>query len=96
LKVEGAKLTGTLSTPRRGGEMADTAISEGKVNGAELSFTVTREFNGNTFSSKYAGKLSGDTIKGKIDSERNGESQSRDWVAHRQTDKAKSEEAKPK
>jgi hypothetical protein len=36
---------------------------------------------------KYSGKVSADTIKGKIDSERNGEARSREWEAKRQADK---------
>jgi hypothetical protein len=89
LKCEGDKLTGTLSNPGRGGGPAvDTEITDGKVKGDEVSFTVTREFNGNKMSSKYAGKLSGDTIKGKISFEnRNGEAQTRDWEAKRDTEK---------
>jgi hypothetical protein len=85
LKMDGDKLTGTLSMPRRGGDNVDTAIKEAKVDGADVSFTVSREFNGNTMTSKYSGKLSGDTITGKIEFERDGETQSRDWTAMRHT-----------
>jgi hypothetical protein len=88
LKVQGDKVTGTLSMPRRGGEVVDTAIKDAKVNGEEISFTVTREFNGNTVTSKYSGKISGDAIKGKIATERDGETQSRDWDARRRMPKA--------
>jgi hypothetical protein len=84
LKVEGDKLTGALSSPRRGGEIAETPIKDGTVKGEDISFTVTREFNGNTMTSKYSGKVSGDTIKGKNEFQRDGESQSRDWSASRQ------------
>jgi len=73
LKVDGDKVTGTVSSPGRGGGQAtDTAIESGKISGDEVSFTVTREFNGNKFVAKYSGKISGDTIKGKIESERGG------------------------
>jgi hypothetical protein len=44
---------------------------------------VTREFNGNKMVQNYTGKVSADTIKGKIEFERNGEKQSRDWEANR-------------
>jgi len=89
LKADGEKLTGTLSTPagRQGGEARETAIKDGKVKGDEISFSVTREFNGNTMTSKYNGKVSGDAIKGKMEFERNGETQSRDWEAKRVTEK---------
>jgi hypothetical protein len=57
------------------------------VKGDEVSFTVTREFNGNKFTTKYNGKVTADTIKGKTESQRNGETQSRDWEAKRATEK---------
>ena len=83
LKVEGEKLTGTLSSPGRNGDTTETAIADGKVKGDEISFTVTRERNNNKMVSKYNGKVSAGAIKGKIESERNGETQSRDWEAKR-------------
>ena len=88
LKVEGEKLTGEMTSPgRQGGEPTKVAITEGKVKGAELSFTVVREWNGNKMSSKYKGKLEGDTIKGKISMDRNGEAVERDWEAKREAAK---------
>lgn len=87
LKAEGEKLTGKLGAPNRDGEITETEIADGKIKGDEVSFAVTREFNGNKFTSKYNGKLSADAIKGKMEFERNGESQSRDWEAKRATDK---------
>ena len=83
LKLDGDKLTGTVSG--RGGE---TAIEGAKIQGEEISFQVTREFNGNKVTSKYTGKLSGDSIKGKMEFERNGQPQSRDWEAKREGGKA--------
>ncbi len=87
LKVEGDKVTGKLASPNRQGETTETEISDGKLKDDEISFTVTREFNGNKFSQKYSGKVSAESIKGKIEFERNGETQSRDWEAKRVTDK---------
>ena len=86
LKTEGDKLTGTVAAPGRGqnAEPRETEITDGKVKGDEVSFTVTREFNGNKFTQKYTGKVSGDSIKGKMEFERNGETQSRDWEAKRE------------
>ena len=85
LKTDGEKLTGALTMPgRQGGDPVETAIGDGKVKGDEISFTITREFNNNKMVSKYSGKVSEDTIKGKIESERNGETTSRDWEAKRQ------------
>jgi hypothetical protein len=79
LKAEGDKLTGTVS-----GRNNDTAIEDGKIKGDEISFKVTREINGNKVVIKYNGKVSGDTIKGKSESQRDGQPQSRDWVAKKQ------------
>lgn len=87
LKVDGEKVTGTVSTPGRGGQTTDTAIEEGKIKGEEISFNVTREFGGNKVTQKYNGKISGDTIKGKIEFDRNGQPQSRDWEAKREGEK---------
>jgi hypothetical protein len=84
LKAEGEKVTGTIS-----GRNNDTAIEEGKIKGEEVSFQVTREFNGNKMVIKYTGKVSGDTITGKSDSQRDGQPTSRDWVAKRETVAAK-------
>jgi len=57
LKADGAKLTGSVS-----GRNGDTDISDGKVEGDDVSFTVVREFNGNQIKQNYKGKLDGDAI----------------------------------
>ena len=87
LKLDGDKVTGTLSAPGRQGQASDVNIEEGKLKGDDISFNVTREFGGNKFTQKYHGKVSGDSIKGKIEFERNGETQSRDWEAKREAEK---------
>jgi hypothetical protein len=86
LKWEGDKLTGKLAAPGRGAQAAptETDITDGKLAGADISFSVVRDFNGNTMTSKYSGKLADGTIKGKIDTDRNGQTQSRDWEAKKQ------------
>jgi hypothetical protein len=86
LKTEGDKLTGSISTPGRQGAPVNTEIKDGKVKGDEVSFSVTREFNGNTMTTKYTGKIEGDTIKGKTETERDGNTRSRDWEAKRSTE----------
>ena len=82
LKMDGDKLTGTIS-----GRQNETPIEDAKLKENELSFKVTREFQGNKFTQKYAGKISGDTLKGKIEFERDGQTQSRDWDAKREVAK---------
>jgi len=57
-KVEGDKLTGTVSSPR-----GDAPIQEGKVSGDEISFVVVREFAGHEVRIHYKGKVSGDELK---------------------------------
>ena len=73
-----------------GRQGSETQIENGKVDGDTISFSVTREFNGNKSTSKYSGKVAGDTITGKIETERNGESRSRDWTAKRVKEEKKS------
>jgi hypothetical protein len=57
-KVEGDKLTGTIS-----GRQGDTPIADGKISGDEISFTVTRERQGATIKQLFKGKVAGDEIK---------------------------------
>src|SRR5664280_1662610 len=59
LKVDGAKLTGSVTM----GEMGEAPISEGKVDGDNVSFAVVRERDGNQFRVNYKGKVSGDEMK---------------------------------
>ena len=88
LKAEGEKVTGKLASPgRQGGEAREIEIKNGKLKGDEVSFEVTREFGGNSFTAKYSGKIAGDTIKGKVQTERDGETRDRDWEAKRETAK---------
>lgn len=58
LKADGNALTGTVGSQR--GELP---ISEGKVNGEEISFLVTFKMGENEFKVLHKGKVSGDTIK---------------------------------
>ena len=88
LKQDGEKLTGKLSSPGRDGAARETEISEGTVKGSDVAFSVTREFGDRKMTSKYSGKLSGDTITGKVESkDREGNDQSRDWTAKREAAK---------
>lgn len=84
LKLDGDKLTGKLSAPGRGGAAAETEIADGKVAGADVSFSVVRTYNGNSMTNKYSGKVADDSIKGKMEFTRNGDTQSRDWEAKKQ------------
>jgi hypothetical protein len=79
LKLDGDKLTGTLTA-----RDVESKIEDGKYKDGEVSFTVTRERNGNKFTTKYTGTIKGDTFKGKRETERNGQTQSRDFEAKRE------------
>jgi hypothetical protein len=80
LKADGDKLTGGFVGP----DGKETPIEDAKIKDGEVSFKVTRERDGNKFVIKYHAKVSGDTLKGKTEFERNGETQSRDWEAKRE------------
>ena len=56
--VDGTTLTGKVSSPR-----GDTDITNGKVDGDNISFDTVMNFNGNEFKITYTGKADGDTIK---------------------------------
>jgi hypothetical protein len=75
LKADGANLTGTVLQPMggRGGggggtppAPQPTQISNGKVNGNNVSFEVTRDFGGNPMTTKYEGVVSGSEMKLKV------------------------------
>lgn len=58
-KTDGGKLTGSTSNRF----MQDAPISDGKVEGDQLSFVVKSSFNGNDVQVNYKGKVVGDEIK---------------------------------
>jgi len=59
LKADGVKLTGSTTGP----DGADIAIKDGKVDGANISFSVTFDFGGMPFTLLYKGVVSSDSIK---------------------------------
>jgi hypothetical protein len=85
LKLEGDKLTGAVI----GRNDQETAIEDAKYKDGELSFAVTRERNGQKSTTKYSGKVSGDTIKGKVErpARGGGEATTTDWEAKRVVEK---------
>ena len=58
LKQAGSDLSGTVATGR-----GEQPISEGKVEGDNISFKVSFEARGNTFTQNYKGTVSGSEIK---------------------------------
>jgi|HubBroStandDraft_6_1064221.scaffolds.fasta_scaffold717576_2 hypothetical protein len=58
LKSDGAALTGSFQGARGG----PVDISDGKVDGNKISFSITREIQGNSIKILYEGVASGDSI----------------------------------
>jgi hypothetical protein len=77
LKLEGHTLTGKCSF-RAGTE---TEISAGKIEGDQISFQVERERDGRKIITRYRGKMADGRIRGKIESNWDGNFQTYDWEA---------------
>ncbi len=77
LKADGNTLTGTVTTMR-----GEVPISEGKIDGDNISFAQVMEFNGNSVKLIYKGKISGDEIKFTRERE-GGEGQAAEFTAKR-------------
>jgi len=82
LEQEG-RLAGRVTSSEAEGAHVDFPISSAKLEGDQISFEVVRELNGNKSTNSYSGKVSADKITGKISYTRNGEPQTRDWLAKR-------------
>jgi hypothetical protein len=74
-KADGDKLTGTIS-----GRQGEIAITDGKISGDTISFTVKMEYGGNSVEQKYTGAISGDEIKFKREG---GQGPAREFTAKR-------------
>lgn len=75
-KAEGETLTGTMSGPR-----GDREISEGKISGDEISFSMVFEREGAQMKMLYKGKVSGDEIQFSV--QREGADRSFEFTAKR-------------
>ncbi|MBI4657629.1 MAG: hypothetical protein HY735_02065 [Verrucomicrobia bacterium] len=78
LSQSGDKLTGAIIW----GE-TESPIQDGVIEEEVVTFKVVRERGGRTVTTKYKGKLSGDSIQGKIESDWGGDVQTFDWNAKR-------------
>ena len=71
-KSDGATLTGTVTVPgfARGGDTPPaptaTPIANGKVNGNNIAFEVTRDFGGNSMTTKYECAVTGSSMAVKM------------------------------
>jgi hypothetical protein len=59
LKAEDQKLTGSSTGP----DGSEIQIKDGKIEGANISFTVTFDFGGMPFTVAYKGVLAGEQVK---------------------------------
>ncbi|MGC4005584.1 MAG: hypothetical protein QM811_21700 [Pirellulales bacterium] len=81
LKVEGDKVTGTVSSSAKKG--TPVAIEDGKIEGDKVSFKVSRaNKEGTKIVSEYSGKVEGDTLKGTFVNDASKGKQT-DWSATR-------------
>jgi len=78
LKQEGEKLTGKLNSVR-----SENEIKKGKFKDGRVSFEVEREREGEKSTNRFHGKISGDTIKGKMELNFFGRLRTNDWEAVR-------------
>ena len=62
-KVDGAKLSGETESEM----MGKSTITDGKIEGNNISFTITGNIQGNEMKLNYKGTVSGDTIKLTVD-----------------------------
>ena len=68
-KVDGAKLTGETTSEM----MGKSTITDGKIDGDNISFTITAKVQDNEMKLNYKGKVTGDTIKLSVDFQGGGQ-----------------------
>jgi hypothetical protein len=73
-KQDGGKLTGETNSEYTG----KSTITDGKVEGDTLSFSITAKFQDNEMKLTYKGKITGDTIK--LSSDFGGNGQTIEWT----------------
>jgi hypothetical protein len=92
LKLEGGKLTGTItgrSSNNGKVRIFEWAIKDSKLQGKDISFTVTHApvtGEGPDTTTIYEGKIAGESMKGKAETEWAGHTFKRDWEARRVQD----------
>jgi len=78
LKVDGEKLSGTAKRSR-----GDVPLT-GTIKGDDISFSYTVDYNGNSVTLTFAGKVKGDSMSGAVSFNDNA---SDDWSAKRSSAK---------
>jgi len=86
LKASGGSLSGNVSRPGRDGNVMETPITEGKVDGNNVTFKTSQQMGGNAITVEYVGTLSGDDLKLKITRPgRDGNPMTSEFTAKRST-----------
>jgi hypothetical protein len=85
-KQEGEKVTGKWNS-KDGELVVDSEFKEGTVKDGVLSFSITRELNGNRVPATCTARLEGDTLRFNAGYERNGQKVVREFEAKRESDK---------
>ncbi len=75
-KQDGTKLTGETESQM----MGKSTITDGKVEGDAVTFTISGNAGGQDMKMNYKGKITGDTIKFSVDSPMGG-GQTIEWTA---------------
>ena len=83
-KQDGEHVTGSVTV-----QEMKTAIEKGKFKDGQLTFEIPREYGGVKFTSRYAGKLTGDKLTGKIVSGAAPVERTYEWSAKRAKPDAK-------
>ena len=78
LKQDGNVLTGKVTT-----EAGEIDIKNGTVMNGNVAFAITSDAGGSEIHVKFTGKLQGDSIKGKAEITRDGNTMTRDWEPKR-------------
>jgi hypothetical protein len=77
-KVDGTKLTGETVSEM----MGKSTIADGKIDGDNISFSITAKFQDNEMKLNYKGKVTGDTIKLNVEFQGGG-GQTIEWTLKR-------------
>jgi hypothetical protein len=86
---DGNRIEGTLKLKQDADQLTgamvrnENEIQDGKIDGDEIIFKVIRDRDGRKVTAKYKGRISGDTINGKVESDWSGEWQTLDWEGTR-------------
>ena len=79
-QVDGTKVTGDTTSPM----MGKSVINDGKIDGDNVTFTITANFGGNDVKINYKGKVSGNEIRFTSEMAGGGGGQAIEWHAKKQ------------